>query len=87
MARKITKRVNHSFKCRHFNIRIISYSFYEELLGADGIMSVEITDLNDGLSVKIKIGVFDRYGWDWYSNTPNLHIMEDVIKKEISNIK
>lgn len=80
MARKITKRVNHSFKYRHFDIRIISYSFYEELLGANGTMSVEITDLNDGHSVKIKIGVVGRCGWNWYSNKPNLHIMEDIIK-------
>ncbi len=87
MSRKITKRVNYSFKHRHFNIRIISYSYYEQLLGACGTMSLEITDLNDGYSGKVKIDLDDRYGWNWYTNSPNLHIMEDVIIKKLKDVE
>ncbi len=87
MAKKVTKRVNYSFKRRHFNIRIISYSFYEEFLGSNGTLSVEITDLNDGYSAKVKIDVGDRFGWNWYTNKPNLEIMEDVIINDIYVIK
>ena len=46
--KKITKKINKQFEHRHFIVRVISYSFYEALLGAEGTASVEITDLKNG---------------------------------------
>lgn len=86
MANKITKRVNHTFVERHFEIRIISYTFYEELCGAEGEIKFSIKDMNDGTSGKKSIYCADRYGWNIYANKANLHILEDVIKNDIKNI-
>ena len=86
MANKITKRVNHTFVERNFEIRITSYTFYEELCGAEGEIKFSIKDLNDGTSGKKSIFCADRYGWNIYANKANLHILEDVIKNDIKNI-
>ena len=86
MANKITKRVNHTFVERHFEIRIISYTFYEELCGAEGKVNFSIKDKNDGTSGKKSICCADGYGWNIYANKANLHILEDVIKNDIKNI-
>lgn len=86
MANKFTKRINHTFVERHFEIRIISYSFYEEFSGAEGRIIFSIKDMNDGTNVKMSIWCTDRYGWNIYANKANLHILEDVIKNYIKDV-
>ena len=86
MANKIYKRINHTFAERHFEIRIISYTFYEEFCGAEGEIRLSIKDMNDGTIGKMSIWCVDRYGWNIYANMANLHILEDVIKKYIRDI-
>lgn len=82
---KITKRINKQFEHRHFIVRVISYSFYEALLGAEGTASVEITDLNSGDKGKAKISV-DRHGWNWYCNCANMHIIERSVIEWLKNV-
>ena len=79
MAKKITKRINYNFVVRHFEIRIISYSFYEELCGAEGTIKYHIKDVEDGTEGTLTCWCSDRYGWNIYANKPNIHIIEDVI--------
>jgi hypothetical protein len=86
MANKITKRVNHTFVERHFEIRIISYSFYEKFCGAEGEIKFSIKDMNDGTNGTVSIYCDGRYGWNIYANKPNLQILEDVIKKDIKDL-
>ncbi len=82
---KITKKINKQFEHRHFNVRVISYSFYESLLGAEGTASVEITDLNNGDKGKVKISV-DGYGWNWYCNCANMHVIERSVIEWLKNV-
>ena len=81
---KITKRINKQFEHRHFSVRVISYSFYESLLGGEGTASVEITDLKNGDKGKVKIFVKGQ-GWNWYSNCANMHIIERSVNEWLKN--
>jgi hypothetical protein len=73
--KKTTKRINKQFEHRHFNVRVISYSFYESFLGGDGTASVEITDMNDRYKAKVTIRV-EGQGWNWYGNCANMCVIE-----------
>lgn len=42
--------------------------------------------MNDSTNGTLLICCVDRYGWNIYTNIPNLHIMEDVIKNDIKKI-
>lgn len=83
---KTTKRVNYEFKDRRYEIRIISYSFYEALMGAEGRINFYIKDTIDGTEGKLSCYCRDRYGWNWYSNKPNIDILVDEIRKYISDL-
>ena len=85
MANKTTKRINHTFVERHFEIRIISYTFYEELCGAEGEIKFSIKDMNDGTNGIMTVCCADRCGWNIYTNKANLHILEDVLKNDIKD--
>ena len=86
MAKIITKRINHNFVERHFEICIISYSFFEVFCGAEGTIKYHIKNTEDGTEATLTSCCSDRYGWNWYANQPNIHILEDVIQKDIENI-
>ena len=76
--KKTTKKINKQFEHRHFNVRVISYSFYESLLGGEGTASIEITDMNDGYKAKVSIGV-EGQGRNWYGICANMHVIEQIV--------
>jgi len=42
--------------------------------------------MNDGTNGTVSIYCEGWYGWNIYANKPNLHILEDVIKKDIKDL-